>query len=458
VSEMLDGKSGGLDFKHSLRKWRGPIAAVVFVALLTYVLWFERGPVSKPGENPTVGEVINIRPSDVVGASFGSDDKSIEVARQGDWWRIVRPISARCDRYEAERVTSGLVDQRVDGVLGEVEKLSEYGLDKPRFKVVLKTRFGTRALLFGDKDPSGTSVYVKPEDLSTVFLLPAYTVEDLQRKKPQEMRDKAVVDTSVDKIRSVTIEGHGSRLEVCKRGDKWVLSRPVSRDADDGAVDDLLFKLTGLRAEGFADSSKPLSEYGLDEPRLKVAVTVLGRREPLGVVLGKQSPNGIYAKRLDDSEVLLLKSDTLKDLEKRPIDLMDKTIQPAKAEEITGLSIAGSHGTIVLERRGSEWMMLKPKSSPADRSKVDNELLWDLGEMKAAKILSDRLLNPKQWGLDRPWLRIEVKTRGGSRTILFGQKRGDEVPVRVIGDSMVYAVNSWVADRLNVKPDDLMKK
>jgi len=30
--------------------------------------------------------------------------------------------------------------------------------------------------------------------------------------------------------------------------------------------------------------------------------------------------------------------------------------------------------------------------------------------------------------------------------------------VRVIGDSMVYAVNSWVADRLNVKPDDLMKK
>ncbi|MGC8833982.1 MAG: DUF4340 domain-containing protein [Armatimonadota bacterium] len=455
---MPEEKPGSLGFKRSLRKWRGPIAAVVFVVLLVYVLGFERGPVSKPGENPTVGELINVRPGDVVGASFGSGGKNIEVSRQGDWWRIVRPISARCDRYEAERVTSGLVDQRVDGVLGEVEKLSEYGLDKPCFRVVLKTRFGAKALLFGDKDPSGTSVYVKPEDLSTVFLLPTYTVEDLQKKKPQEMRDKAVVDTSVDKIRSVVIESRGSRLEVCKRGDEWVISRPLSRDADEGAVDDLLFKLTGLRAEGFADSSRPLSEYGLDEPRLKVTVAVSGRREPLGVVLGKQSPKGIYAKRLDDNEVLLLKGDTLKELEKRPIDLMDKTIQPAKAEEITGLSITGSYGAIVLERRGSEWRMLKPKSAPADRNKVDSELLWDLGEMKAAKILSDRLLHPKQWGLDKPWLWIEVRSGKTSRTILFGQKRGDEVPVMVRGDSMVYAVSSWVADRLNVKPDDLLKK
>ena len=455
MERPAEARAGGGAVRR-LRRWRGLIALGVFGVLLAYVLRFERGPIQEPGEAPTVGRLLGVRGDDVSGAWFDADSGRIEVRREGKRWMLVRPLRARCDRWEAERVTTQLLDQRVDGVLGKVDSLSQYGLDRPRFVVHLRTSRGTRSVCFGSEDPAGVSVYVREEGQPIVFLLPAYLVDDLRKKKGDEMRDKAVVDITTDKVASLSVETPSGRVEARKvRGD-WELVYPGRQKADKAAVEDLLFKLTGIRATRFATPEELRKGTGLGSPQVVVAVTHADTGERQGVALGTKTSSGVYAKRLDDDEVLVLSAEVLKDLAKGPSDLMDKTIQPARMEEIEAVSIEGTHGHIELVRRGAEWRMVKPKAVSVRRDRVENALLWDLGEMKASKVLAEHGTNLRRWGLDKPWLRVDVTSRRyGIVALQFGKRQGDDVPVKTSRSEAVYAVSSWTADRLNLKAEDL---
>lgn len=438
------------------KRWRGLIALGVFGLLLAYVLKYERGPVPEPGESPTVGALLGLRGDDVSGAWFDSGAGRIEIRREGERWMLVRPLHARCDRWEAERVTTQLLDQRVDGVLGKVDTVSQYGLDRPRLVVHLRVRTGTRQICFGEEDPAGTSVYVRERGRGPVFLLPAYLVDDMRKKKAEEMRDKSVVDITTDKIASVAVETRSERVEARKVKDGWELTAPERRKADRAAVDDLLFKLTGIRAIRFATAEEVRRGTGLQSPQVVVTVKHADTGERQGVALGAKTSSGIYARRLDDNEVLVLSPDVLRDLKKGPADLMDKTIQPARMEEIDAVVIEGTSGRIELVRQGAEWRMLRPKAVPVRRDRVENALLWDLGEMKAGKVLAQRGGDLRRWGLDKPWLKVHVSSkRWGTVSLLFGKRPGEDVPVKSSRSETVYSVGSWMADRLNLKAEDL---
>ena len=73
---------------------------------------------------------------------------------------------------------------------------------------------------------------------------------------------------------SVRSPGHSAGVELAKLDGRWFLRQPIQSRADDNAVDSLLRSLASMTIERFIDdpTSITLTEAGLDEPRLMIAV------------------------------------------------------------------------------------------------------------------------------------------------------------------------------------------
>jgi len=148
--------------------WRGTLvlAALVVIAGAFFLLG-PKPPLELPdttllGEprfiNPETPSprLLDFDPAQVESITLGYRDEVVTVARQGDTWRGAadpRPLDDFLrSMQEATRISS----------IEEQSPLADFGLDTPARRVLLERTHGPSVvLLIGDRNPAGTSVYVR---------------------------------------------------------------------------------------------------------------------------------------------------------------------------------------------------------------------------------------------------------------------------------------------------------
>jgi hypothetical protein len=235
---------------------------------------------------------------DHVGVS--ADNKSIELAKSGGDWKLVKPLQAPADPGAVEGLIGKIQSAQMKSIVMDnaaPADLKKYGLDKPSASVTVGLGSATASLLLGSKSSDG-SVYAKDASKPLVMTVDGTLVDDL--KKPSDdyrKRDlfafRAYDTTHIELTRGgQTIAFDKIKGAKPEDEDKW---RRVGAkaDADKEKMSVLLAKLESLRATSFVDST---AKTGLDMPVLTVTAKYDDGKKEERVAFGKVG-NDLYASR-----------------------------------------------------------------------------------------------------------------------------------------------------------------
>lgn len=205
---------------------------------------------------------------------------AIQLARSGSDWVVKQPVQARGDYSAIEglmtKLSSANMTKLVEPSAPAPAVLAKYGLDKPAATVTLGAGSARATLALG-KEEDG-AVYGRDESRGMVFTVDPTLATDL--KKPvDEYRDKDLFEFrnfNAARIRIVRGSDAYEFQKVAGTGEnaaeKWqrVATGGEASDLDAVKMDDLLSKLTGLRAQSFTNT---MQGTGLDKPALVISAS-----------------------------------------------------------------------------------------------------------------------------------------------------------------------------------------
>lgn len=194
-----------------------------------------------------------------------SGETKYQLGRSGTEWSVKEPVPARGDYSAIEGLLTRLstanmtkmVEQGPAGGSFAADVLAKYGLDKPRVTVTVGAG-SSRATLAIGKEEEGT-VYARDASRPMIFTVDPSLVTDV-KKPADEYRNKNLFESRPFNLARVRIVRGSDTYEFEKiaasganQTDKWqrkVNGGPAA-DVDATKMDDLLSKLTNLRAESF---------------------------------------------------------------------------------------------------------------------------------------------------------------------------------------------------------------
>ena len=207
---------------------------------------------------------------------------AIEMARSGSEWKVVKPVPSRSDYTAIEGFLTRLSSANMSKLVEQNPKdLAKYGLDKPSMTVTIGSGSAKTVLQVGKTE--GGDTYAKDASRPMVFTVDTTLQGDLN-KDFDDYRKKEMFEFRpfyLAKLRAVldapggpkTYEFEKQKPASPSEPETWKVTRVggSSHTADQTAMDDLLNKLVGIRAESFVDPAK--TRTGLDKPALVVSAS-----------------------------------------------------------------------------------------------------------------------------------------------------------------------------------------
>lgn len=213
--------------------------------------------------------VITVDRDQVDRVEVEAGDRDVTLAKSGTEWRIEAPIMARADFAAVEGALERLSSARMQGIVAsDATDLAKYKLDPPVATFTATAGSARATLLFGETE--NALIYAKDAARPLVFTVAPTLYTDLIRDL-QEFRRKDLFDS-----RSFTT----NRIEFRRGSETTVLEKSKTadgkegwktadgKDVDTAKAEDLLSKISGLRAESFEMATAP----ALKNPALTVIV------------------------------------------------------------------------------------------------------------------------------------------------------------------------------------------
>ena len=233
------------------------------------------------------------------------------MSRSDSIWRITSPSNARGDYGAIEGVLTKLATTNMTEVVAaEMKDPAAYGLDKPVATVVVKTGSSAATLALGKTE--GGKTFARDLSRGLVFTVDESMVTDMQ-KGAGDYRRKEILDFRGFNAKEVVVTRGAQTVTLTKvpgsgenAAEKWQVAVSGdgafgARDADAGKVEDLLSKISGLRAASFADKAPAGTT-----PAIKVAVRFdENSREEAGIA---RQGSTVVATRADEAGVAVLEA------------------------------------------------------------------------------------------------------------------------------------------------------
>jgi hypothetical protein len=206
---------------------------------------------------------------------------SMEMTRSGSEWKVTKPVPSRSDYSQIEGFLTRLSSANMSKLVEENPKdLAKYGLDKPSMTVTIGAGSAKTVLEVGKSE--GTETYARDASRPMVFVVDS-TLQGDFNKSFDDYRKKELFEFRpfyLDKLRAVldapagpkTYEFEKQKPAKPSDPETWKVTRVggSSHTADQSAMDDLLNKLAGIKADTFVDAK---TKTGLDKPALVVSAS-----------------------------------------------------------------------------------------------------------------------------------------------------------------------------------------
>ena len=228
------------------------------------------------------------------GLELTAGTTQLAFAKSGETWSIVKPIAARADYAAVEGAIERLSSAQMQGLAADPNgPPKQYGFDAPTATMTIRTGSASATLTLGKTD--NAVVYARDASRPLVFTV-APTLRTDVIKDLAEFRRKDLFD-----FRSFT----ANRVEFSRGGMTQAFDRSKDKDGKDvwkdaagkavdaTKVEDLLAKVSGLRAASFVSGAHP----SLKSPVLTVTATFDKGKD--AVTFGRDGMD-VYASRPDE--------------------------------------------------------------------------------------------------------------------------------------------------------------
>jgi hypothetical protein len=399
---------------------------------------------------------------------FNSFGRFLLKRNQGSWI-LVSPVEAKADDLVIENILSYFEKVEARRIVSKEEtslpERSKYGLGEPVIAFSIKTKETTmpHRLKLGDLTPDGMGVYTSYEPRKEILILPMY-LTILLNQNEYGLRNKTLLDFGSSQVSGIEIEFAQKRISM-KRvfGENWTLLEPLAVPAESSAVDNLLEQMRQIRVGAFVDEKpKSLVPYGLDHPWARITVRLGDSASEQVLLFGTaRGEEGLYAKRADLANVVLLPLSVSRFFASDIFPLRDKRVFKFRDEEIVSFMIDTKKGDhLELERNGpSEWRINNPQMLKADADAVA-DYFSDLRLTRSRGFLSDSRQIESLYGLAPPQVVIALRGKEGHPplTLHIGNpwpKNPNWVLARRPGENEMILLDRNDADRIVKTVHDL---
>lgn len=308
---------------------------------------------------------------------------------------------------------------------------------------------------------------------------------EMKRPSTEEARQQAqnVVNFDRNKIDGIVIKNGDQQIEIRRRENKWRLETPIKDQADGALVGNLLSDLESWQKDGTipakdieADKSK-LTEYGLDNPKLKLKL--LGQGRPPEIWFGKDAAleGRMYVRLQNSKQTFLARQSIRKDIDKKPEEFRDRKLTDLTTAQVRRITLKTPSGEMDLEKKDDHWDVIKPLRARADDGKV-GDLISQITSARIQQFVADDGGDLRPYGLAEPRGSITLfneaekkdqKVEIGDSIKVFGredkgqtlqigsvpEKEKDQIYVRFAPRGSVYTLPKKTEEILSTKPADL---
>ena len=230
-----------------------------------------------------------------------SNNKPLDLAKNGGDWMLTRPVAAKADFGSVEGLIGKVQTAQMKSIAADAPTpadLKKFGLDKPQATVEMSAGSSKATLELGGKADDAT-VYARDASKPMVVTIDKTLADDLA-KGADDYRVKDLfqfraynanhveITRGDQKIVFDRVKGSGDNVP-----DKWHRASPNPADVDRDKVDGVLAKLANMRAASFVDAT---AKTGLDKPSMTVDVKFDDNKKEEKVTFGKQGDDS-YASR-----------------------------------------------------------------------------------------------------------------------------------------------------------------
>jgi hypothetical protein len=236
------------------------------------------------GMNKTLDEMrdrdlMTFNAEDVQRVVLNKDDgTTIEIDRDGDNWKIVKPASYKADDTVVREAVAELVNAKVvDFVNDTPASVAQYGLEKPHATVTLYLKDGQQeSLLFGFKQTESgkDGIYVRRGERAPVYSVHEYVMNGVNRSL-LDFRDKTVLAFDPASVDSVAVKEASEQFTVKRApGGKWnIIESGKTTPGDVASVERFLDQLRDLKGNTIvADPMPSFMPFGMNAPAIDVTL------------------------------------------------------------------------------------------------------------------------------------------------------------------------------------------
>ncbi|MCF6149365.1 MAG: DUF4340 domain-containing protein [Candidatus Kuenenia sp.] len=381
-----------------------------------------------------------------------------------DYWFIVEPFKLRANNSE---VSSILSEFEFMTKVGSFEKeddkpfdLKDYGLEDQENFITMYTSIKTSpdkiqvtgpkdkyTVFIGNKLAAGDNVYIKLDTSDEVVVVPGSLIEKVN-KSLLDLRSKWVFTFDKEAVSQLQIKTNESDIVCVREGEFWRMTEPLDDLADLQKIKDIIAKLKNLeinREDFLPEGENDLSKFGLDDPSYTVTVTERGHTQ--SVIFGYLLDDKVYAKRVDEQSIFLLKDIILAEIKKKPNDLRDRALvrfDSYGSYGVNKLEFKTRSDLISIEKSlDLDWVIRKPIDIYADQDTTKN-FIEKIKTLEIVDFVTDKPDDLSIYGLENPVFEVSVTKEENKELAKFyvGKKLsdGNKCYVKRVGEEPVYTV------------------
>jgi Domain of unknown function (DUF4340) len=273
----------------NLRKTALLAIVVALVALFVFKYELPKDETKRQKESAIAGvtarELKSVTINKEGAPSFTLANRSPQKLKQGDVddyksWELRDGdlvIDTALDTGAVSSVMSAIESLKLSDSIPAEEREKDrtvYGLASPAMRLALHGSFGKRTLLLGKRSEYTQQRYLGLEGSDDVYVIQDYIFDQSNRAR-DDFRSKQRIDVPSWIIKKIVLENlHGKVVLTQPSSNIWKIEEPLTVDADDSAVAELLRRLSSLKVSSFVDdTATDLQKFGLSSPDAKVTIT-----------------------------------------------------------------------------------------------------------------------------------------------------------------------------------------
>ncbi len=248
--------------------------------------------------------------------------------------------------------------------------------------------------------------------LFAVFIVLLAFVLFFENKSMSEKDEgEKLLALSSDDVQKITFKKEYETITFQKDEEgEWLITEPLEAKADKYEVDRFADDFSGLKIERVVEEEpEELEKYGI--PQKEISLWFKGKDKPIKILIGMENTlgNTFFAKREDETRVVLIPSSFKSLMEKSLFDFREKHIFKFEADDVKNVKLRANKTLWVASKKGEEWFFRNPVNALAASSKID-DILSSLSGLKAKEFVSEEKKKDdvKKYGLDRPEYEITL--------------------------------------------------